>query len=509
MINQFDQNERHQFVGGWLHLVRFQSTDERKAWIGAETPTSLSMQTAFPCEKSRIEICVGFPYCTAGLIGIALFVAVGWAFYVSPVHYLMDGSYSLLMDEALIHEWTPDMMHFQVPRRHGASSVNDGYPWSIRIIKGRLLYVYPWGSPLLSLPAVALFNADGFKIAPHRTNYKYDWYHELRMQVLISTGLCALTVWLVFVAAGHYMPITWSVAVALAAAFGTAIWSTASRSLWPQTWAVLLIMIAVWILLSGPIRPFLLGTVLAWSCLARPTVIPEVAIITIYLLFSGKHRLLPHYIAGGLVSAVPICAMMHFYTGGLFSAYYSVGMLDFPHDFLERLYGVLFSPSRGLFIFSPVTLVALYLIVRYWKHCSSRGLAVLALTIIGLHLTIVSSWVEWWGGPSYGPRLQLELVPWFVLLAILGIRSFLEIDGLNRRRRLMTTSAAVLAVLLSIITNAPGALAHNALGWRSYDSGDIQALWDWHDPQFLCWLPQYRVEKIRNQLPTRNSALNR
>jgi hypothetical protein len=54
------------------------------------------------------------------LFGIALFVSVACAFYISPVHYLMDGQFSLLMDEALIHEWTPNMIHYQVPRECAA-----------------------------------------------------------------------------------------------------------------------------------------------------------------------------------------------------------------------------------------------------------------------------------------------------------------------------------------------------------------------------------------------------
>src|SRR5947209_3183790 len=96
-------------------------------------------------------------YSWPNLVGVVLFVSIACVFYISPVNYLSDSGFSLLMDEALIHKWTPDMIEFQVPRGHGGVFINDGYPWNIKIIKGRLLYVYPWGSSLLSLPAVALF----------------------------------------------------------------------------------------------------------------------------------------------------------------------------------------------------------------------------------------------------------------------------------------------------------------------------------------------------------------
>lgn len=419
-----------------------------------------------------------------------LFLSVARAFYISPVHYLADAKFSLLMDEALIHRCTPNMIDYQVPRGHGGIFINDGYPYNIKIIKGRLLYLYPWGSSLLSLPAVLLFNAAGLKIAPYGSRYEYDLRSELRMQTIITTVLCALTIWVIYDAAGYLLPLPWSLAIALGAAFGTPIWSSGSRSLWPQTWAVLLITAVIWVFLSGGVRPILLGTLLAWSCLARPQVIPDVAVITGYTLLRYGRWFLWRYVVAGLCWGIPVCAMMWVFTGGLFSISYTPGMLDFPHDFWRRLYGVLFSPSRGLLVFSPVTLVPLYLTIRYWKVLPDRRLAMLALLIIGMHLVMVSSWVFWWGGASYGPRLLLEAVPWFVLLAILGASSFLEDHSLTVCQRLITISITLLALAVSIGTNAPGALVRNSIDWRPVDPDHLQVLWDWHDPQFLCWLHQ-------------------
>lgn len=437
---------------------------------------------------SNIRLQQNLAYSWPNLIGVVLFVSIACAFYISPVNYLSDSGFSLLMDEALIHKWTPDMMDFQVPRGHGGVFINDGYPWNIKIIKGRLLYVYPWGSSLLSLPAVALFNAAGFKIAPHRTGYQYNWYNELRMQVLIATGVCALTIWVVYLAAIRYLPLTWSLAIALGTAFGTPVWSSASRSLWPQTWAVLLMMIGVWILLRGSDLPFVLGSVLAWSCLVRPTMIPQVAATTGYVLISYDLRFILRYIAGGLCSVIPICTMMLFFTGGLFSVAYPGVLFDFPHQFCLRLYAVLFSPSRGFLIFSPVICVALYLVARYWRVLPERRLAILGLVNTGIYIIVLSSYLAWWGGNSYGPRLMLEVVPWFVLLAILGVRSFVKDRSLSIRRRLTTISIAALTLAMGIGANAPGALVQNSINWKSYDEDHLDVLWDWHDPQFLCWI---------------------
>jgi len=151
-----------------------------------------------------------------------------------------------------------------------------------------------------------------------------------------------------------------------------------------------------------------------------------------------------------MCSAVPVCALMLFFTGGVFSAYYGPAMLDFPHDFGRRLYGLLLSPSRGLVVYSLVVLVPLFLTIRYWKVLPDRRLAILALAIIAMHLILVSSWYCWWGGISYGPRLLLELVPWLVLMAILSFSSFVQDRTLGVAPRLMTISITALPLAANI-----------------------------------------------------------
>ena len=250
---------------------------------------------------------------------------------------------------------------------------------------------------------------------------------------------------------------------------------------------MLLIAIAVWLLVSVQIRPFLLGTVLAWSVFVRPQVIPDVVMITGYVMVEYGALVLLRYAAAGALWTIPTATMMRVMTGGFFSPFYGPGMLDLGHQFWRRLDGLLLSASRGLLVFVPVVLVPLYLTIRYWRYLPRRRLAVLALIIITLHLSMLSCWEAWWGGGSYGPRILLEVMPWFVLLGILSIKAFLEDRTLNGRQWAVTVSIAVLLLIASIAMNAPGALSQNSIGWRRFDPQHLSVLWDWHDPQFLCW----------------------
>jgi hypothetical protein len=75
----------------------------------------------------------------------------------------------------------------------------------------------------------------------------------------------------------------------------------------------------------------------------------------------------------------------------------------------EGLYGVLFSPARGLFVFTPVALFAVAGAVlafrrRDWLTTATAAGAVLVVVL-------VAKWFMWWGGHCWGPRLLADALP--------------------------------------------------------------------------------------------------
>jgi hypothetical protein len=79
------------------------------------------------------------------------------------------------------------------------------------------------------------------------------------------------------------------------------------------------------------------------------------------------------------------------------------------------LAGLLVSPSRGLFVFSPVLLAGVAggaLLWRLKAHEPLRFLAGGSLLLLALY----SCWGTWWGGSGFGYRLILETVPILILL---------------------------------------------------------------------------------------------
>jgi hypothetical protein len=420
------------------------------------------------------------------LVRLSLFLLVTQVYYQSPVHYIEDSAYSLLMDEAILHQGTPNMIVYQVP--HGTSlGFLNGYPWNIALVKGRLIYVFPWGSPILALPGVAIANALGYVVAPRHV---YSDANETQMQEVFTTLLSGLIVCLVYEAAAALLPVSWSLVIALSVAFGTQMWSSVSRSLWPQTWYLCLIMVIILLLLRGWLRPAILATLLAWSGFVRPMAAPALLILGVFILIELKsHWARIIYLATGLLWAGLLGTMMLFFVGHLLAPVYNPQLMAIT-GFGARLAGVLFSPSRGLLIYVPVVLVPLYLSARYWRHLPQRRLAILALAEIFSTTVTLACCRIWWSGWSYGPRDLVETIPWLTLLTILGTKEFLDDSKMTMNRRVIMIGAATLLLTVSVMMNAPGALSRTANDWNATPNIDThpERLWDWRHAQFLSWM---------------------
>ncbi len=417
--------------------------------------------------------------------GLLLFLVTWWIFYGSPVHYLSEGQFSLLMDEAILYHRTPDLRAYQVPHGSGPG-FNGGYPWQLAVLNGRVLCIIPWGAALLSLPAVALFNAAGFEVAP---SHVYSAADEIQIQLMLSAFLCAIVVWLFYETARAMLPVALSLTIALVAALATQIWSNFSRTLSPQTWYLVLITFVIWLVMTDRIRPVLLATLLAWAWFVRPTAFPTMLLVGAYVLLECTNNWFRVvYVVSSIFWIAMFALLMSFFTGRMLSSSFSLQLFTL-RGFLTRLHGILFSPSRGLFIYMPLVWAPLYLTVRYQCALPKRRLAVLGITVIASIIAVLASSRIWWGGWSYGPRDLGDIVPWLVLLAILGMRAFLDDPRLTMHECSALISAGILLAAISVAMNAPGALSPSALSWNAVPNVDDHPdrLWDWQHPQWLAW----------------------
>jgi hypothetical protein len=412
---------------------------------------------------------------------VVLFLVVGVVFLVSPVRVPTDSLYSPLVSEALL--------------RHGSLALDpwfparDSLPYQVEKIGGHVYSWYPPGGPVLATPLVGLLSWFGLSAAG--SSGSYDVGRDVIVQALLAALLMAMLTVLFYSTAREVLPPRWSWLVALGAALGTQIWTTASRALWGDTFLALLLGMVTWLLVrheSGrrPLSPVWLATLLAWSYFCRPTASVAVVAVTIYLGRYHRRLLIPYLATGlGWLAAFVIWSWLTF--GSPLPTYYRMSAFSF-RTFASGLLGILISPSRGQLVFVPVTVFIGYLGIRYRRSLPLPRL--LGLTLIAMlgHLALIAVFPLWHGGHCYGPRYLTPLVPWLVLLAALGLRALLDRRGPWMRWEL---GAGALLLVLSVLIQARGAFVRETWIWNAVpDNISVrpERVWSWRDAQFLAGL---------------------
>ena len=132
------------------------------------------------------------------------------------------------------------------------------------------------------------------------------------------------------------------------------------------------------------------------------------------------------YFVPYLLWAALIAAPFLFYNyktfGAILQPYYLPSASNAAwNSFASGLAGTVVSPDRGLFTFSPILLfsfLGLYLKLR--RH-EINSLDITLLSIITLHWLMLGSWLIWWGGHAYGPRLFTDMLPFLIYFMIPAI----------------------------------------------------------------------------------------
>lgn len=443
----------------------------------------------------------------AARVGLWLFIATGLIFMLSPVFALSDSNYSMLLSESIIrnHSTHLNAYRFPSPIREDAHCMPPLPPiplatqtFQLARVGGEVEYCYPHGTSILSIPFVVLMRTLG--INPITAEGQYNRTGEALTQRLLASLLMAGFTLMVFRTALLLIGVMPSLFIAAGIAFGTQVWSTASRAMWSHTWLIFLGgFVAYWLLRRetghpkpGPIT---LATLLSWMYFTRPTASIPILCVTVYM-FTYYRREFPAYALTGLAWFSGFLAYSWFTFGKPIPDYYLY--LDSHFNFRglpTALPAILISPSRGLFIYVPVLLFVFYLLIRYWRTLPFRRLAVLALAMVAIQILTIALWPIWWGGYSYGPRLLTDAIPWLALLAILGCAARLRSDGIARFSRSEAVAAFAL-LTLSIAINARGAISWQTARWHvvvDIDSHPDRA-WDWSYPQFMAGLiapPKY------------------
>jgi hypothetical protein len=230
---------------------------------------------------------------------------------------------------------------------------------------------------------------------------------------LTAALLSAIAVALLFAAFYRRASPRLSLVSALLFGLGTSVYST-SQALWQHPAVLLFMVIAISALErvdalegAGQLVPALTAALsLSLAAASRPAAVPMCAVLFLFLL----HRARVH--APGLIAIACVpAALVASYNTLFFGAPWRFGAAmsgRFFSAFPESIAGLLVSPARGLFVFTPIAVLALLsLLARARRSIFARGLLAAVLT----HFFFMATWNEWHGGESFGPRLLTDLLP--------------------------------------------------------------------------------------------------
>jgi len=412
----------------------------------------------------------------ARLLSLAIFFILIAIYDRSPVRTSADSRWSIAEAMSFIQGHDGNLSEYRT-----LLEAQDYY--AIDMENGKPYPFFPIGASLLAVPFVAIATA----VQPSFEERLKERV-PANFEALVASFYGALAAVVFF----RLVFDRWdSMGIALASTFifalCTSMWSMATRALWQHGPLILMLVLAMLLLQQAGKRPALIqyvGLPLAAGFIIRPTALIPIAAITIYILVFYRPWFL-RYAAGAVLVMVPWAVHNLAIYHSILPPYYQPGRISAASDMSEGMLGTLISPARGLFVYSPVLVLAFSGFAFALQESRERWLNLaFMVSAVGIWL-VVSHWAAWWGGHTYGPRLMADALPFLAYFVSFNFPRVLSLAPWPRR-------AAILGVVVlttpSLILHAEGALLYGSYLWNVRPQNVDQAryrLWDWKDPPFL------------------------
>jgi hypothetical protein len=311
---------------------------------------------------------------------------------------------------------------------HDVHAIQPGSMWPIKNEKGEMVVKYTCGVAYFELP---FFLAAKVFCMTHGVA-EDDIYSRHYARAVALAGLSAAFLGLFFLQRtlrrkGIREPV---ILLTLLAVFGgTNLFHYATKELgMSHAYSFCLFAFLVWQIPRALTNPswknaLLLGGVLGWILLIRPTngllAMIFVLLYDVYdwnglkARFGFFRRHLPK-VGGAAVMGIVMCLPQMWYWHEMTGHWlrYSYENESFIYWNKPKILAVLFDPQNGLFLYSPIFLLAIIGIFFDWRKKQNQSLALSVIFVLATYL--FASWWAWWFGGAFGHRCYVELYPMFV-----------------------------------------------------------------------------------------------
>ena len=265
---------------------------------------------------------------------------------------------------------------------------------------GHIVTATPTASSVLALPVVAAFTVAGAR--------GQDWNAWMEASMLTAALTGAATVALLFVLLTRLTTRRRAAFIAVTYAWGTLAWGVSGQALWQHGGAALALTVTLLALLD---RRFMLAGLAITAMAAFRLTTPVLAIFLLPLIGRRWQDWLRF-----LLAAAPLPLALGIYNtvafGSPLKQGYGSSRITGAADvgsgrILDGIPGLLFSPGRGLFLYSPVLLFAIAGVILGRKQLLYRLCAI----SFAVYVVVVANVSQWWGGEGFGARKLAEALP--------------------------------------------------------------------------------------------------
>ena len=403
---------------------------------------------------------------------------------------------------------------YRTDTKNGANGIPHFF---VESTNGHLSSTYPIGNAILTFPIYFLFFV-GIKVAEFYQSFALGNPVDLlrladpnfegplqNYQKLAAVGVASFSV-VIFYLANR---LKFNGAIALLStfvfAFATSTWMTGSQGLWQHGSSNLAVLCIIFCLLKanraqGKNRKILL-VLTGVFCGLLPgirstSLLYSVAAIA-YAFFIYRQEAL--YLLLGLPSALISASWNIYYFGFSLSKLVVGGYSRFSEQdvsftnsyykltveqFLAGFSGLLISPSRGILVFTPVSVLVAPGAWQIWKWRAGKDEKLfLCLTVAALGIFLQYCFFKvWTGGSCYGPRYLTDILPIVCFLISYCLAGWIE-KWPQGKPKLSVVKLTILTLLIAVSTFTQAVGAFGSTNWDGVPQPTPERIWQLHDSQ--------------------------
>lgn len=346
---------------------------------------------------------------------------------------------------------------------------------------GHLTSVYPIGVALITSPLYLIFYIylKIFHIPINLTHESFEVYRVIFEKIAAATTT-SISVVFFYLASSFKFKKSVALFSTFIFAFATNTWMISSQGLWQHGLSNLSVTIIIFCLIKTNYTnrknsKIIILTIAGIFCGLLPIIRPTSTLFLVAALLYSLviYRSYSIFLILGMASAIPGFLWNFYYFGNFIGGYSSIStpLYSFTiNTFVEASLGTLISPSRGIFVFSPIILYSFFGAYKVFKlraYKDEKLIVSMSFAALGLFFSYCF-YIFWWAGYCYGPRFMTDILPvtcylinYYIDDLSNPLNSFQNQGFIDKSKRLLF----LLMVMISFFVQIVGAFGEKGLYW--------------------------------------------